>query len=205
MIGIIDYGMGNIGSVAKAFDYLGIKAKVGEKPEELKDSLALVLPGVGAFRDAMQNLQNRGFDDFLNEEVIEKGKPYLGICLGLQLIFEVGEEFGETKGLGWIPGRVVKFELPLEYKIPHMGWNQIWLKNDHPVFDRIEPGNYFYFVHSYYAKPADEQYVFTKTDYGIEFTSGIIKDNIVAVQFHPEKSGRLGLRILNNFFRWALG
>ena len=204
MIGIIDYGMGNIGSVAKAFDYLGIKAKVGESPGDLRGTHAIVLPGVGAFRDAMKNLRERGFIEFLQEEVIEKKKPYLGICLGLQLIFEISEEFGETEGFGWIPGRVVRFELPDEYKIPHMGWNQIWLKGEHPVFDRIESGNYFYFVHSFYAKPSVDDFTFATTDYGVDFTSVVIKENIIAVQFHPEKSGRLGLRILNNFFRWSL-
>ncbi len=205
MIGIIDYGMGNIGSVAKAFDYLGVKAKIGEKPGELEDVHAIVLPGVGAFRDAMRNLEKRGFIEFLQKEVVEKKKPYLGICLGLQLIFEVSEEFGETRGFGWVPGRVVKFHLSDEYKIPHMGWNQIWLRGEHPVFDRIGSGDYFYFVHSYYSSPSTDKFTFATTDYGVDFNSVVVKDNIIAVQFHPEKSGKLGLRILNNFFRWSLG
>ncbi len=204
MIGIIDYGMGNIGSVSKAFDYLGIKNIVGSSPSDFKDIHAIVLPGVGAFPDAMHNLRERGFIDFLGEEVIEKKEPYLGICLGLQLIFEIGEEFRETEGLGWMKGRVVKFNLPDEYKIPHMGWNQIWFDKPHPVFDRIEAGSYFYFVHSYYVVPEEKEFIFSTTDYGVDFTSAIVRDNIVAMQFHPEKSGRLGLRILNNFFRWSL-
>ncbi len=204
MIGIIDYGMGNIGSVLKAFEYLGIKAFVSSSPDELKRAHALVLPGVGAFGDAMSNLAKNGLIELLNEEIIEKKKPYLGICLGLQLIFEESEEFGKQKGFGWVKGKVVKFNLPEGYKIPHMGWNQVWTKGEHPLFDRIPSGTYFYFVHSYYASTEEKEFEFATTDYGVDFTSAVVKDNIVAVQFHPEKSGRIGLRFLNNFFRWSL-
>ena len=203
MIGVINYGMGNVGSVVKALDYLGIDNILGETPEDFVNVEKIILPGVGAFRDVMNNLISRGWVDFLNEKVIKEGIPYLGICLGLQLIFEESEEFGITKGFGWFKGNVKGFSLPKEYKIPHMGWNQLWIKQEHPLFSDLEDGSYFYFVHSFFVNPDNDSDVIGKTDYGIEFSSAVAKDNIVATQFHPEKSGRLGLKVLENFNRWS--
>jgi len=202
MIGVINYGMGNVGSVVKALDYLGIENILGESPEALKSVDKIILPGVGAFKDVMNNLVKRGWIDFLNEKVIDEKIPYLGICLGLQLIFQESEEFGLSEGFKWFSGSVKGFNLPDGYKIPHMGWNQLWKVNEHPVFDGINSGSYFYFVHSFFVAPKEDSVVAGKTDYYIDFVSSVARDNIIATQFHPEKSGRLGLKILENFNKW---
>ena len=202
MIGVINYGMGNIGSVVKALDFLGIENVLGEHPDEFKSVDKIILPGVGAFRDVMNNLKNRGWVDFLNKKVIDEGIPYLGICLGLQLVMEESEEFGITEGFKWFKGSVKEFDLPDGYKIPHMGWNQLWKKVEHPVFNDINNGSYFYFVHSFFVDPQDEEFIAGKTDYNIDFVSAVAKNNIIATQFHPEKSGRLGLKVLENFDKW---
>jgi glutamine amidotransferase len=199
MIAIIDYGMGNLRSVEKGFLKVGADAKVTNKPEDVLRADGVVLPGVGAFRDCMGELNNLNLIHAV-VDTIQKGKPYLGICLGLQVLFSESDEFGTCKGLNILKGKVVRFELKeKELKIPQMGWNQLNLKNKNPLFEGIPDKSYFYFVHSYYVSPEDSSVIATTTDYGIEFTSSVWKDNIFAVQFHPEKSQTLGLQVLRNF------
>ncbi|MDY0267889.1 imidazole glycerol phosphate synthase subunit HisH [Trichloromonas sp.] len=203
MIAIIDYGMGNLRSVQKAFEKVGFAAKVTADPAELQKAEKLVLPGVGAFKDCMDNLRGGGFIEPIRRHV-ESDKPFLGICLGLQLLFSESEEFGRHQGLGIIPGKVVRFPGDLrlngeELKVPHMGWNQIRLRQDAPLFRGVADGSAVYFVHSYYVIPDDPTVIAAVTDYGIEFCSAIRRDNVMAVQFHPEKSQQIGLRILRNF------
>ena len=197
MITVIDYGSGNLRSVEKGFLKAGFDVKVTNRPEDVQNAEAIVLPGVGAFKDCMQELTNLGMTDVLIE-AIKKGTPYLGICLGLQILFSESVEFGSTKGLGIFKGKVVKFESD-ELKIPQMGWNQLNIKNNTPLFNEIPDKSYFYFVHSYYVVPEDESIISTTTDYGSEFTSSVCRDNVYAVQFHPEKSQTLGLQMLKNF------
>ncbi len=198
MITVVDYGMGNLRSVAKALEKVGLDVKVSSKPEEIKNAKGIVVPGVGAFGDAMHNL------DRLNLlqpvlSAINEGKPYLGICLGLQILFEYGYEFGEHEGLGVLKGKVVRFENREGYKVPHMGWNQVWIKQKEGLFSGIKDGEYYYFVHSFYAVPQDEKDTASITDYIVNFCSAVQKDNIWAVQFHPEKSQKAGLKLLENF------
>jgi len=198
MIIVVDYGMGNLRSVAKALEKVGLDVKVSSKPEEIKNAKGIVVPGVGAFGDAMHNL------DRLNLlqpvlSAINEGKPYLGICLGLQILFEYGYEFGEHEGLGVLKGKVVRFENREGYKVPHMGWNQVWIKQKEGLFSGIKDGEYYYFVHSFYAVPQDEKDTASITDYIVNFCSAVQKDNIWAVQFHPEKSQKAGLKLLENF------
>lgn len=197
MIAIVDYGMGNLKSVYKAFRKVGIEAVVTSKPSEVDNASAIILPGVGAFRDCMQNLEGLGMPETIARS-IEKGKPYLGICLGLQILFNESTEFGASKGLGILSGKVVRFASD-DLKIPHMGWNAVSLRKQPPIFDGIGDNNYFYFVHSYYVVPENESVIAGTTDYGTEFTSMVWKDNIMATQFHPEKSQNLGLQIFTNF------
>jgi glutamine amidotransferase len=203
MIAIIDYGMGNLRSVQKGFEKVGFEAVVTTEPEKVLEADRIVLPGVGAFRDCIKNLEEGGFIEPILR-VIREGRPFLGICLGLQLLFTESEEFGLHKGLNVIPGRVVRFpegmtEGEEELKVPHMGWNQLSIKRRPPAFSGIPDGTNFYFVHSYYVQPEDPSVIATTTDYGIEFCSSVWKDNIVAAQFHPEKSQERGLAILKNF------
>ena len=203
MIAIIDYGMGNLRSVQKGFEKVGFEAVVTADPRVVLEADRVVLPGVGAFPDCMRNLEQAGFVEPLLK-VLQDGRPFLGICLGLQLLFTESEEFGVHKGLNVIPGRVVRFpegmtEGEEELKVPHMGWNQVSIKRRPPALQGIEDGANFYFVHSYYVQPEDTAVVATTTGYGIEFCSSIWKDNIVATQFHPEKSQEKGLAILKNF------
>ncbi len=196
MIAIIDYGMGNLRSVEKGFLKVGIDARVVTEPGLINDANAIVLPGVGAFRDCIMNLDNMHLiEPIINS--IKKGKPYLGICLGLQILFSESEEFGIQKGLDLLKGKVVRFRNNL--KVPHMGWNTVKLVNKPPIFNGIDDNSYFYFVHSFYVKPDNEEVVSGITDYGITFTSMVWKDNIIATQFHPEKSQQTGLKILKNF------
>ncbi|SNB47792.1 imidazole glycerol phosphate synthase subunit HisH [Geobacter sp. DSM 9736] len=202
-IAIIDYGMGNLRSVQKGFEKVGFEATVTADPKLVLEADKVVLPGVGAFADCMRNLEQGGFVDPLLK-VIREGRPFLGICLGLQLLFTEGEEFGVHRGLDVVPGRVVRFpegmsENGEKLAVPHMGWNQLSFRQRHGVFEGIEDGKNVYFVHSYYVQPAEQSVVATTTDYGIEFCSSICRDNIVATQFHPEKSQDVGLRILRNF------
>lgn len=198
MIAIIDYEMGNLRSVQKAFERVGHTATITSDPAVLAKASKIVLPGVGAFRDAIAALRQRRLVAPIRE-AIEQGKPFLGICLGLQLLFEKSYEDGEYDGLGIVPGKVIKFELPAEYKVPHMGWNQLAFRRRPPIFDSVEEGAYFYFVHSYYVAPKDAGVVATETDYARPFCSSIWRENMFAVQFHPEKSQAAGLRVLKNF------
>ncbi|MEK6531318.1 MAG: imidazole glycerol phosphate synthase subunit HisH [Deltaproteobacteria bacterium] len=197
MIAIIDYDMGNLRSVKKAFEKVGCEAVVTRDRNVIMDSGHVVLPGVGAFKDCMKNLQDFGLVEPILR-CIEKGKPFLGICLGLQLLFEEGAEFGAHRGLGVIKGKVVRFPKN-ELKVPHMGWNDVRVEKDSPLLNGLPTGTYFYFVHSYYAAPEDKGVVLTTTEYGLNFCSSILKDNIMACQFHPEKSQTAGLKVLKNF------
>jgi glutamine amidotransferase len=198
MIAIIDYGMGNLRSVQKAFERSGHEATITDDPAVLADARKVVLPGVGAFRDAIAAIESRQLVEPIRA-VVAGGKPLLGICLGLQLLFERSFEDGEYQGLGVIPGDVVRFGLPPEYKVPHMGWNQVRFRRRPPIFAGIDEGAHFYFVHSYYVVPRDESVIATETDYSQPFCSSIWRDNLFATQFHPEKSQRDGLRLLKNF------
>lgn len=196
MIAIIDYGMGNLRSVQKGFEKVGYPAEIVRDPKDILNAPAVVLPGVGAFGDAMANLREAGMVDAILE-FVKTGKPFLGICLGLQLMFEASEEFGQHQGLGIFPGRVRLF--PPGLKVPHIGWNQIEIQKESPILQGIDNLSAFYFVHSYYVDPANDEVITTLTDYGVKYTSIASKDNIFGIQFHPEKSSTLGLKILKNF------
>ena len=196
MIAIIDYGMGNLRSVQKAFEKVGVEAAITADPDEALEATALVLPGVGGFSDAMAHLKSTGLHEVIIES-INKGRMFLGICLGLQLLFERSFEDGDHLGLGVFEGTVER--LPEGVKIPHMGWNQIEKTRDLPLLEGIDDGTNFYFVHSYVVRPKNLEIVATVTDYGKEFVSGVSRDNVFAFQFHPEKSGSVGLSILKNF------
>lgn len=200
MIAIIDYGMGNLRSVQKGFERMGLEAVVTREPHTILDASKVVLPGVGAFPDCMRNLEEYGLIDAVKKS-IASGKPFLGICLGLQLLFTESEEFGISKGLDIIRGRVVRFKGPQfrDLKIPHMGWNDVSVKRRPPALADVPEGSHFYFVHSFHVVPEDRGVIATITTYGLEFVSSIWKDNIVATQFHPEKSQALGLSILKRF------
>jgi glutamine amidotransferase len=190
--------MGNLRSVQKGFEKIGFEAKLTRNRKEIENASAIVLPGVGAFKDCMENLEKYGLIEPLFQS-IEKGKPYLGICLGLQILFSESEEFGSHKGLNLIRGKVVKFKPNPYYKVPHMGWNTIEKEKEAPALLGIESGDFFYFVHSYYVVPEEPQWISTLTNYEKSFVSSIWKENLFATQFHPEKSQQKGLRILENF------
>jgi glutamine amidotransferase len=196
MIAIVDYGMGNLRSVEKGFLKVGVDAKVVTDSKAVDNADAVVLPGVGAFRDCMKNLEEMSLTEPILRS-IQKGKPYLGICLGLQVLFTESEEFGIHKGFDILKGKVVRFQINL--KVPHMGWNNAKIQRRPPIFDGIQDEAFFYFVHSYYVVPDDNNIVATTTDYGITFASMVWKENIFATQFHPEKSQEIGLRVLKNF------
>ena len=196
MIAIVDYGMGNLRSVEKGFLKVGVDARVVTDPKAVDDAEAVVLPGVGAFRNCMRNLKEMSLTESIARS-IQKGKPYLGICLGLQVLFTESEEFGIHKGLDILKGKVLRFQINL--KVPHMGWNNVRIQRRPPIFDGIQDETFFYFVHSFYVSPDDNDVVATTTDYGITFASMVWKDNIFATQFHPEKSQETGLKILENF------
>jgi glutamine amidotransferase len=198
MIAIIDYEMGNLRSVQKAFEHGGHAATITSDPAALADAEKIVLPGVGAFRDAIAALRERKLVEPIRAAICG-GKPFLGICLGLQLLFDKSYEDGEYEGLGVVPGEVVRFKVPSDYKVPHMGWNQLKFQARPPVFDGIADGAHFYFVHSYYVVPKDASVIATETEYASPFCSSIWRDNLYAVQFHPEKSQAAGLRLLKNF------
>jgi glutamine amidotransferase len=203
MIAIIDYGMGNLRSVQKGFEKIGADAVITADPQTVLAADKIVLPGVGAFRDCMHNLEQAGFVDPILR-VIAEGRPFLGICVGMQLLFTDSVEFGLYKGLNVIPGHVLRFPEDMtvtaeKLKVPQMGWNQLHFKRRPPAFEGIADDSNVYFVHSYYVKPDNDDVIATTTDYGFEFCSSIWKDNIVATQFHPEKSQDVGLRILKNF------
>lgn len=196
MIAIIDYGMGNLRSVQKAFEKVGAKALITQNPKDLNIAEKIVLPGVGAMKPAMQKLKSLKFLTAI-EKAIGSKKPFLGICLGLQLFFEESDEGGKVKGLGILPGKVKRFN---KLKVPHMGWNQIHFKqSDCAILSGINDYSHVYFCHSYYVAPKNKSVVAASTDYGVEFTSSVWKDNLFGVQFHPEKSQTIGLKILKNF------
>jgi len=200
MIAIVDYGMGNLRSVEKAIARSGAAVKVTSDPQEILSARGVVLPGVGAFGACMQNLESRGLADTMRRAVAS-GKPFLGICLGLQLLFEESEEFGPIRGLGILRGKVVRFDGPAldRLKIPQMGWNQIEVVRSVPELGGIDSGAYVYFVHSYYVVPADPAIMVASTRYGVQFAAAISWRNVFACQFHPEKSQTVGLRLLENF------
>ncbi len=198
MIAVVDYGMGNLRSVQKALERVGAKAVISRNPKEMKEASHLVLPGVGAFPECMRNLARLNLVDPIFE-FIGSGRPFLGICLGLQLLFDESEEFGVHPGFKIVPGRVRGFDKDMGLKIPHMGWNQVFFRNNPYIFRGIPDGSYFYFVHSYYVVPQNEADIAGETEYGIKFTCAVAKGNIVALQFHPEKSQENGLKILSNF------
>lgn len=211
MLVLIDYGMGNLRSVEKAFRKLGCEIKPSSSARDVEDASALVLPGVGAFPDCVKNLERFGLvTPLLN--AIKAGKPFLGICLGFQVLFEESEEFGPCPGLAVFAGKVKRFSDHMPdpgskngafLKVPHMGWNAVKLRKNHPALEGILSGSFFYFLHSFYVSPADPDLVATETNYGIDFASAIAKDNVIATQFHPEKSQQKGLKLLDNFAKMA--
>lgn len=197
MIAIIDYGMGNLRSVEKAFEFLGFDVTVTDKAEIIKKADKIVLPGVGAFCDAIKTVREKKLDEAIYEAV-DGGKPFLGICLGMQMIFDRSYENGDYEGLGIIPGKVVRF--PDTVKIPHIGWNSLNIKMRSPLFEGLEENPFVYFVHSYHLV-TDAPVVSATCDYGSEIQVAVQRENVFALQFHPEKSGRTGLKILQNFGR----
>jgi len=199
-VAILDYGVGNLRSVEKAFAAAGSNAIVTDDDRLLRNAEALVLPGVGAFAACMKGLAARGFDELIRERVAE-GTPLLGVCVGMQMLFEESEEFGLTPGLGLLRGRVRKFSGDL--LVPQVGWNQVRRARGHWLLDDINDRSFFYFVHSFYCEPADKDMVIGETDYGLSYASVVAQDQIAGVQFHPEKSQAAGLRLLGNFARRA--
>lgn len=199
MIRIIDYGVGNLFSLKSSLRAIGIDADYTGNPAEIRKADKLILPGVGAFRDAREALRSTGLDRVVQEEA-GKGKPLMGICLGMQMLFDRSYEYGEYEGLGLIPGEIVPMEgrIPKDLPIPHIGWNELMLKQPSPLMKNTANGDYVYFVHSYYAETPAE-YVIATTDYGVEMTAAVQKDNVYGCQFHPEKSSKVGLSILKAF------
>ncbi|MEN6497934.1 MAG: imidazole glycerol phosphate synthase subunit HisH [Thermoguttaceae bacterium] len=198
MIAIIDYGMGNLRSVQKGFEKVGHQATITSDPEQVLTADKVVLPGVGAFEDAIAELRRRELVEPILK-AFDSGKPFLGICLGLQLLFETSYENGQHKGLGVLAGDVVRFQLPEEYSIPHMGWNQLQIRHPAPILEDIPESTHFYFVHSYYVVPRDPEVIAVEAEYGKPFCAMVWRDNLFATQFHPEKSQVWGLRMLKNF------
>lgn len=199
MIVIIDYGVGNLASVKNALDKLGVISEISNNPSVIKEAQALILPGVGAAGQGMKNLKEKGLDKILIDE-IKQGKPFLGICLGMQLLFEKSEE-GNVKCLGILKGPVKKFKKMR--KIPQIGWNEVDIKQKLNIFRDVRSGSYFYFVNSFYCLPKDKEVIAGSTSYGETFASVVAKDNVIGVQFHPEKSGPVGFKLLENFAKGA--
>ncbi|MBU0458629.1 imidazole glycerol phosphate synthase subunit HisH [Patescibacteria group bacterium] len=204
MIAIVDYGLGNLRSIAKALECVGGDTVVTNNHEEIQNADRIILPGVGAFGDGMQNLKKFKLIELLKDEVLKKKKPFWGICLGMQLLAKESEEFGSHKGLNWIDANVRKFNFPSEkkLKVPHMGWNTVNFVRNHPITSGLKNQEDFYFVHSYYVNPNDLVLPLGTCDYGVPFTACISKENIFATQFHPEKSQQKGLKMLANFIEW---
>jgi len=202
MIAVVDYGMGNLRSVQKGLERAGCDAAVTRDPAKIESARGVVLPGVGAFNACMKNLGKFGLIEPIRE-IVRRNRPFLGICLGFQLLFSESEEFGRQKGLDLFPGKVVGFQSGENLKVPHMGWNQIRKEKDSPFLEGLASGDYVYFVHSFYVVPEDRSVVATTTDYGEPFVSSIATETLFACQFHPEKSQELGLRILANFGRFV--
>ncbi len=198
MIAIIDYDAGNLRSVQKALEFLGYEAVITSEESEILSAKRVILPGVGAFGEAMEQLKKRGLDKTI-QKTVQSGKPFLGICLGLQLLFEESEESPDVKGLGILSGKIVKIPAGQGLKIPHMGWNQLNIEKKNGFLKKIGDNPFVYFVHSYYMEPSDKTIVAATTDYGIELPVAVEQGNVMAAQFHPEKSGTVGLQILKNF------
>jgi glutamine amidotransferase len=199
-VAIVDYGAGNLRSVMSALRSIGCDAAIVESEEDTRSARAMILPGVGAAADTMENLRIRGLSDVVTRW-IEAERPFMGICMGMQVLFAYSEEGGGQQCLGVIPGRVVR--LPQNIKVPHMGWNQVRYTRELPIFRTVPDGSDFYFVHSYVAQPEDESVVAARTDYGSPFCSAVQRGSLVATQFHPEKSGTLGLQLYKNFVEMA--
>jgi glutamine amidotransferase len=198
-ITIVDYQMGNLRSVEKALEHVGAKVEITSDAAKILKADKLILPGVGAFGDAMRELRNRDLIEPLKTSIAQ-GKPFLGICLGLQLLFEKGYEGGEHEGLGVLKGNVIRFDLPKQYKVPHMGWNNVTsVQKNVPLLEGLSPEPSMYFVHSYYVVPSDRSLIWLEADYGHRFCAAIRQGNLYATQFHPEKSQREGLQMLRNF------
>jgi glutamine amidotransferase len=197
MIAIIDYGMGNVASVQKALDFLGLKSYITKDRQQIEDADSIILPGVGSFMQGMNNLNERGLVEILNQEVVVNKKKFLGICLGMQLIFENGTEPVPNKGLGWISGTIKKLESN-GLRVPHMGWNDLMVLNS--TYHEKEEIKDFYFIHSYHAVPDDDTVIASMVNYGFDVVASVQKDNIFATQFHPEKSQIAGLKLMNSFF-----
>ncbi|MEJ8548683.1 imidazole glycerol phosphate synthase subunit HisH [Brevibacillus borstelensis] len=202
MIGIIDYGMGNLYSLGKALERLGHGCEFVSGPERLEDFSGVILPGVGAFGDAIKNIRERGLAAGIRSYAAS-GRPILGICLGMQLLFEQSTEHGVTAGLGLIGGEAVRFEGA--YKVPHMGWNQLRVRTEHPLLDGVKSGDYVYFVHSYHVRVSDQRVLLATTEYHQQVTAIVGLDQVYGMQFHPEKSGETGMRLLANFAELCKG
>ncbi len=198
MIAIIDYGAGNLQSVKKAFDFIGAESVITDNPEIINACDRILLPGVGSFGDAMNSMTEKGLVETVKQNALS-GKPFLGICLGLQLLFEESEESPGVQGLGIFKGKIKKFSSDMGLKIPHIGWNSLEIKQKDGIFKGVSENSYVYFVHSYYLHAEDENDIACVTNYGIDFHSAVGKNNVFATQFHPEKSGDVGLQILKNF------
>ncbi|MGN0521601.1 MAG: imidazole glycerol phosphate synthase subunit HisH [Eubacterium sp.] len=200
MVAIIDYGAGNLSSVKKAVDFLGFESEITQDKEKILSASHVILPGVGSFGDAMESMKQRGLVEVVKQAALS-GKPFLGICLGLQLLFESSEESPGVEGLGLLKGRIVEIPKTDGLKVPHIGWNSISLNQHGGIFDGIGDDEYFYFVHSFYLKDADDDTVAATTQYGVSIQCAVQKGKLCATQFHPEKSGKTGLKLLENFLR----
>ena len=198
MVAIIDYGAGNLMSVKKALDYIGAESEITMDKEKIKAATHIILPGVGSFGDAMESMKNRGLVDTIKEAALS-GKPFLGICLGLQLLFDSSDESEGVRGLSLLKGKVSSIPKDRGLKVPHMGWNSVSIKQHEGIFEDIPDESYFYFVHSYYLNSADEADVAGTAEYGVEIQCAVQRGNLCAVQFHLEKSGEIGLKLLENF------
>lgn len=196
-VALIDYGVGNLGSVKNMFKRLGVETETVSEPEALLDANRALLPGVGAFDHGMALLDDMGWTNAIHD-FVATGRPFLGICLGMQLLLDASEE-GERPGLGIIPGKAQRFDAASGIRVPHMGWNSATATSQHPLFDSQPSDSRFYFVHSYFAKPVSEENALALTDYGHRFASAIYRDNVMGTQFHPEKSHKFGMQLLNNF------
>lgn len=199
MVAIVDYGMGNLGSVVKACEHLGVKAKIAVYPEDIIEAKKIVFPGVGNFSAAMKELKKRALIEPL-KDAIDRNIPFLGICLGMQLLLEYSEEAPGVKGLGVVKGKVIRFKTN-KLIVPHMGWNSAYIMHKDPLYKGIKQGSYFYFANSYYCCPKEKRVALTTTDYGVDFVSSLRQDNVWGVQFHPEKSQNIGMKVFENFLK----
>jgi imidazole glycerol-phosphate synthase subunit HisH len=199
LVTIVDYGLCNLDSVARAVEECGGQPKVSDQEADVRSATHVVLPGVGSFADAMRNIRARSLDRILDEHVRDKQIPFLGVCLGMQLLASQGVEGGDTEGLGWIPGEVVRLEPARDERVPHVGWNEVHFTDQSPLFRGISQGKDFYFVHSYHLRCREDRHRLARTPYGGEFTSAVCQGSIFGVQFHPEKSQRPGFQLLRNF------